>query len=365
MRNLFLLLPLAGLLASCANNPAPSEPFDLEAQPDRDAVFYPDEKIIPVVYAVAETTAVKTLDDAADDPAIWVNTAKPSDSRILGTDKKSGVAVYSLSGELKQFLDIGYPNNIDLRQNVTVGNWQGDLVIASNRQADTVTVMSMSPDGLTRLGDFPSLMPEPYGACLGLIDDTAVVFITYKHGNVLAHALSDIEPGNITQTPVGHTAYATQLEGCVVDDAASSIVIGEEAAGVWRNSLSFNEGMLLFSHPQVIDSVDGPSGITADVEGITLYESANKQWLVVSSQGNDSYAVYDKAGVFAGRFRITAGDTIDGAQETDGIAVTHANLGDRYPEGILVAQDGFNREEMQNFKIVDWRDVRAALKLSP
>ncbi len=365
MHKLFLLITITGLLAGCNGSPTPIELFDLEAQPDRDAVAYPDAASVPVVYAVAETTAVQTLDDAADDPAIWLNYDDPKESRILGTDKKSGVAVYGLNGELKQFLDIGLPNNIDLRQQVTIGDWQGDLVIASNRQADTVTVMSMSAAGLAYLGDFPSLMSEPYGACLGVIDDTAVVFVTYKHGNVLAHALIDIEAGNITERPVGHTAFATQLEGCVVDEDAATIVIGEEAAGVWRNELMFRNGMLLFSHAEMIDSIDGTSGITADVEGVTLYESPDRQWLVVSSQGNDSYAVYDHAGVFAGRFRIAAGEAIDGAQETDGIAVISANLGDRYPEGILVAQDGFNREEKQNFKIVDWRDVKAALNLAP
>lgn len=37
-------------------------------------------------------------DDAADDPAIWVNFANPDSSRIIGTDKQGGLAVYDLKG---------------------------------------------------------------------------------------------------------------------------------------------------------------------------------------------------------------------------------------------------------------------------
>ena len=51
------------------------------------------------VTAVYETAQVKTMDDAADDPAVWVNTADPSRSLIFGTDKKDGVYVYTLKAK--------------------------------------------------------------------------------------------------------------------------------------------------------------------------------------------------------------------------------------------------------------------------
>jgi len=56
---------------------------------------------------------------------------------------------------------------------------------------------------------------------------------------------------------------------------------------------------------------------------------------------------------------------IDGAEETDGLAATSANLGPGFEQGLLVVQDGFNRlpEERQNFKLVPWRAVAAALNL--
>ena len=66
-----------------------------------------------------------------------------------------------------------------------------------------------------------------------------------------------------------------------------------------------------------------------------------------------------------GRFRVGMNPPagIDGASETDGLEVTSLNLGARYPEGLLVVQDGRNvmPAEHQNFKLVDWRDISGLL----
>ena len=51
------------------------------------------------VKPVVETTPVPHSGDAADDPAIWVNEANPGASRIFGTDKQGGLAVYDLAGK--------------------------------------------------------------------------------------------------------------------------------------------------------------------------------------------------------------------------------------------------------------------------
>jgi 3-phytase len=51
--------------------------------------------------------------------------------------------------------------------------------------------------------------------------------------------------------------------------------------------------------------------------------------------------------------------------ETDGLDVTSAPLGPRFPQGLLVAQDGRNLSprERQNYKYVSWRDIAEALGL--
>lgn len=329
---------------------------------DRDALTYPDAAWVPVVVADVETTPVASADDAADDPAIWINPLDPAASLVLGTDKQSGIAVYSLDGNLLQFLPLGEPNNIDLRQGVVVGDWQGDLAVASNRADNSISLLSVSAAGVKPIGGFAAGLDEPYGICMGINDARVLVFVTYKTGEVQVHRLQNIGD-SVRQQQIQTLRFASQLEGCVFDDARGVLYVGEENAGVWRVELTGSA----FDAPVLVDAVGGPNGLAADVEGLALYVAGEAGYLVVSSQGNDSFAVYtrDVPNSFVGRFRIGSAPTggIDGAQETDGLEVTSHGLGPDYPAGILVAQDGYNAPAgtPQNFKLVDWRKVAAML----
>lgn len=51
------------------------------------------------VKASAETKPVVSGDDAADDPAIWVNEKRPEKSKLITTNKKAGLVVYDLDGK--------------------------------------------------------------------------------------------------------------------------------------------------------------------------------------------------------------------------------------------------------------------------
>lgn len=102
----------------------------------------------------------------------------------------------------------------------------------------------------------------------------------------------------------------------------------------------------------------GENGLTADVEGLSLYYApAGKGYLIASSQGSNHLLVFERSGQHehvltvdpqAGRF----GD-ID---ETDGIDVSNEATSDLFPDGLLVVQDGKN-EGGQNFKFFAWKDV--------
>ena len=97
-----------------------------------------------------------------------------------------------------------------------------------------------------------------------------------------------------------------------------------------------------------------------DVEGLALAEHNGKRYLVASSQGNDSYVIYDAVAPYTLRlrFRVTTNPLlgIDGTSETDGLELTTASLGPGFEQGALVVQDGRNRmpEQGQNLKLVPW-----------
>ena len=101
---------------------------------------------------------------------------------------------------------------------------------------------------------------------------------------------------------------------------------------------------------------------------MAIHRGTGPAYLVVSSQGNDSFVVLDASAPYRvrGAFRIgiNVGAGVDGASETDGLDITASPL-PGFAQGLLVVQDGRKRwpEGPQNFKYVPWEDVARALSL--
>lgn len=145
---------------------------------------------------------------------------------------------------------------------------------------------------------------------------------------------------------------ATQSEGCVYDPASDRLYVAEEDAGIWRFPAAPDAPTI----PVAVAKVDGKA-LVADVEGVAIAGDL----LLVSSQGDNAYAAFSTADDrYVGRFRIGPGK-LGATSETDGIEATLGDFGPAFPQGVFIAQDGDNAPAAQNFKIVDWRKVRAAL----
>lgn len=320
---------------------------------------------LPLVAAAVQTTPVPGLGDAADDPAIWVHPSEPARSRVLGTDKQGGLLVWDLEGRLLQDLRVGRLNNVDVRAGFALGGHTVDLAVASNRDHDSLHLFAIERgDGSIReLGEIPTGLENIYGLCLGRAADGSIhAFANGKGGHFEQYRLS-APSGRIAGERVRAFALGGQPEGCVVDDPGQRLYAGEEDVGVWMIDARADAP----AAAQPVIGVGGP--LRADVEGLALYHGARASYLVVSSQGNDSYLVLDAAPPWnvRGAFRIglDAARGIDGASETDGLDVTAANLGGPWAAGMLVVQDGRKRmpEENQNFKYVPWSAIAEALKL--
>lgn len=323
----------------------------------------------PRVSAFAETVAVSSQGDAADDPAVWVNSSDPSASRILGTDKKAGLYVYDLSGAVLQFLPLGNLNNVDLRQGVSFNGAESiDLAAATNRSINGVTLFTIDASGkVETAGEFLTPTVEPYGLCVGNDENGYRVFVTYKTGEI---EIFEITAGKDSYEAdlVNTLKLESQLEGCVYDELQNVIFVGEEEAGLWRIDLDGNQEFIRTS----IDTVGSVTGLVADVEGVALWNGpANTGYLVASAQSGDRFVIYERAAPNRWVGTFTIGDSpdglIDGVSHTDGIAVSSANLGELAPNGIFVAQDDANDVESatQNFKFVSWADIETVMKHSP
>lgn len=196
-------------------------------------------------------------------------------------------------------------------------------------------------------------------------------------------------PNGRSWSPCAEPGELPQVEGMVVDPANGTLYAGQEDVGIWRLRAD------LTGKPELIDRVReygvpatydaatekcvagadpgyGGKRLTADVEGLTLVtESGGDGYLLASSQGDDTFAAYDREisddNEYEGGFRVTAASkALDGSEECDGAAALAAPLGAKYPKGLLVVQDGHDSPEdgerpSTGFKFVDLRDVLDAV----
>ncbi len=329
------------------------------------------------VEAIYETPPVVTKGDAADDPAIWVNKRNPSNSIIFGTDKKSGIYSYNLQGQELSYTNLGNINNIDTRT-INVGDDENVLdftfLFASNRTLGSVDLWVFE-DNETReklennsweVPSKPSFRGKSdiivYGICAGIDPKYGLVaFLTEDTG-------PRVEVWNLTEDGLNLiTTFNNggESEGCVYDDQNRTLFISEEEVrGVlkaYRLDDSFD-----FSEPYIVDSRDGQIG--GDPEGVSLYKTPNNSgYLILSSQGDSKFNLYDRNYPYdyITSFRIGSSKSIDNVTDTDGIETINFKLSDEYPEGIMIAQDGYNKDGLwskkQNFKFVSFQDILEAV----
>jgi len=318
---------------------------------------------ITEITADAQTQPVARFGDAADDPEIWVNPNNPEASLILGTDKRYGLYVYDLQGNTQTSIDSGRVNNVDISYGATFKGEQFDIAAASNRSFNTISLYKISQNGqVSALADLPTSLPDVYGLCTYKSPETHnhYVFINDESG-VFHQYLVDFSGEKITGKLVREFKVNSQPEGCVADADTQTLYLGEEGYGLWKISAEENGGIqptLVYKNDQKV--------IFDDLEGMSIYHGKNEKYLVVSSQGNDSYVVFSlKTEKPLVQFSVGAdpANGIDGASETDGLAVTSAYLGPQYPNGLLVVQDGRNvmPAQPQNFKLVNWDKIEALI----
>jgi len=315
------------------------------------------------IYASYETPPVITAEDAADDPAIVINFDNPADSLIFGTDKKSGVYLYDLKGNELSYAALGNINNIDVRQT-------NDLVLvtATNRSIQAIEYWVFNQDDFFNHDSHTDIFSlainssstlsaiNIYGICMGLINATPVAFVTEDMGPSVE--LWDLDKASLIET----FDNGGESEGCVFDDENQVLFISEEETNGVLKAYDLSQD-LPFESPFIVDSRKGNIG--GDPEGVALYKtSATEGYVVLSSQGDNKYNLYDRNAPYAfiTSFQISDKDSgIDGTSDTDGISVSSFNFGDEFSMGLMVAQDGYNYDgdelKNQNFKIISFKEV--------
>jgi len=315
-----------------------------------------------VVYAFAETDPVHTVEDGADDPAIWVNEQDPSKSLIYGTDKEWGILVYDLEGKLVQSYQLGRINNVDIVQTE-----QGSVLAATDRTTNSLLVAMIDEKGKfveSSIIRQKAGIPVVYGCCLYKSPKTgkAYAFMVDK-------SQGDVEQWEITpgsSISVEHKrswSVGAKSEGMVADNKRGILYIGEEEKGIWAYKAEPDQDterdtvLLLETH-----------GFSADVEGLCIYSEEGRQDILVASmQGNHKFAmVRIPTNQYMGSFAVSA-KTVDQVEECDGIEATSLALNEHLPKGMFVVHDGTNSNAVdttkanQNFKFIDWQLIEAQM----
>lgn len=376
--HLFLLNILLFILLACNQSSTKNEQTSIitrntEAREDSlkmELALLEQSKISYHVQAKMETRPVASDVgvDAADDPAIWINKNDPERSVILGTDKKAGLYSYNLEGEILQFIEAGELNNVDLREGFIYNGISQVLIAASNRSLNTISLFLMDPD-LRNISDcileIETTVDEVYGLCMyNDINNRFFVFVNGRNGVIEQYEITS-NNYRIFYKYQRSIKVNSQAEGMVVNDQNATLYIGVEQEGIYKTSAhpnSNSELSLLTKSTQ-----ENNEFIRYDIEGLAIYHSSDKNYLLASIQGNFTYAIFElgETDRYISSFKISDG-LFDGVQETDGIDLTSFPINTSYPKGMLVVQDGFNYDGdslvSQNFKYISWKDIDIFIK---
>ncbi|MGW6504977.1 phytase [Nonomuraea angiospora] len=327
----------------------------------------------------------------------------------------------------------GRLNNVDVVYGHASKAGRSDIFVASDRGSDKLRIYrvdsakaSQNQQPLTDITDpaapfiFNQTQTEVndaetvYGLATWKRDSGTYVLVSRRHTTRLALLkLTDAPDGKIgyttlrtidlpssftlpngqTWSPCDEPGVGPQIEGMVVDAQTGTLYAAQEDVGIWRipsdltGSPKLVDRVREYGVPATYDPATeectpgadpgyGGDHLTADAEGLTIYYSKNgKGYLIASSQGSDTFAVYDRRGenTYLGSFQVGEKDGIDGVQGSDGTMVINVPLGRRFPKGLFVTHDGTNTPEVTdpqgevrentNFKYVKWDDIARRLGL--
>ncbi|TDD64603.1 phytase [Jiangella aurantiaca] len=362
--------------------------------------------------------------------SIVIVTAKEGGLRVYDLDSREVQWLPAAPAPRADGVDGRY-NNVDIAYGVRLGGRTVDVAVVSDRYNDQLRFFAIDPAGsraATPLREVTAPEQEflfspdretvsneqtAYGVAVWQPDDRDTYAVVTQEGattiataRLVARrdgtvAYADVEhlklpdrfplPDGGTWVPCEEPGVGPQLEGVAVDQRTDVLYATQEDVGLWRIPLPLGTG-----EPRLIDEVAdfgvhdvydeeteecvpvdpdqpglGGPNLVADAEGVDVYYGRGRVgYVLVSSQGDDRFAVYSTTGHNSalGTFRV-AGDGIDGVNGSDGLAVTNRVVGD-YREGLLVTHDEPEtgpdvdpERDATNFSYVDWGLVADALGL--
>jgi 3-phytase len=303
---------------------------------------------VPVADVTPVVVTDKTPNDT-DDPAIWYNTAQPSESLILGTDKgdsTGGVFVFRLDGKLdsaRSITNLKRPNNIDIEYGFRFRGEMTDIAVFTERGRDMIRVISLPGCRFIDNGGIPVFADDSLRAPMGigLFKDKAgqvFAFVSRKTGPADGYIYQYLLEDNdscvtaIKVRALGKFEGGKEIEALMVDDEAGYVYYSDEGMGVRKyhaDAEKGNEELALFAQ----------TGILEDHEGLSIYQEKNGEgYIILSDQSANRFLVFNRKSTRNNPHdhqlvRIVNTKT----ESSDGSDILNLPFNDQFPNGLFVA----------------------------
>ena len=294
----------------------------------------------------------------ADECGIWANPKDPSKSLLICNDKAplGALFVFDLEGkQLDQTSQINRPVGVSIRSEIQMENGEViDIVGCGVRGTDEIKIFKIDPKNQKLIdltcdeGISSGFISKTYGFCLykRFSDGQLFAFVSRKEkDNIHQIRLDDDGTGKFKGTLVRKFGVGEQksfVEGMVADDEYGYYYCSDEQHAILK----------FYADPDVqkepfIQAFGLRDDIRGDREGLALYKKANGQgYLIVSSQGDSTFKIYDRAG----NNKFIKSVKAQGVTKTDGIAVISLKVPPKYPTGVFAAHN----DSKNNYAIFDW-----------
>ncbi|MEM6346812.1 MAG: phytase, partial [Bacteroidota bacterium] len=288
------LLAISVACQSKPQNPAKESEASGEAREDSLALLHAYElqaQIKHAVYPMVETQSIaaQSLEDAADDPALWLHPDDPAKSLIYGSNKKGGLATYDLSGKEVAYYPIGKVNNVDVLQQLSFGERSVSILGCSNRtyQGIDIFLIDETDGSLTDLSQEsltvdPAKVDDVYGFCFGRLKDGKIFAILNGKNGLMQQFELVLKDSAVSWILRREYQSPSQTEGMVVDELLGDLYVGQEDGGIWKLKLDPKDATE--AQKLAMSGEENPA-IAYDIEGLSIYRKGEQAYLMASSQG--------------------------------------------------------------------------------
>lgn len=305
-----------------------------------------------------------------DDPAIWINSADPARSLVIGTDKNSDGALlaYNLAGRIVRTVPgLQRPNNVDIATGFLLGGRPVDIAVVTEREQKRLRVFTLPEFAEADRGDLVVFNGDPERAPMGVAlykrprDGAVFAIVGGKsgpaEGYLAQYQLEDDGAGMVKMTLVrefGAYSGRAEIEAVGVDTELGYVYYSDETFGVRKypadpDAPEANQELAVFA----------TSGFESDHEGISVYKHADGTgYLLVSDQQAHRFQIFPREGTPGKPHDHPTLKTVDLAViESDGSDVTSTPL-PGFPGGLFVAMT-----EGKTFHFYAWDDIKQAAGL--